>query len=132
MKAITLYHWSKKWPFFAKLNCFLFNCEISPKAKIGKKVRLCHNGRGLIIGGTTTIKDKSMIYPYCLFGNKNQGYPTIEENCKIYPKSIIIGDITIGKNSIIGAGTFVDKDIPPNSIVYNYKKLIIKKRNKIN
>ena len=45
-------------------------------------------------------------------------YPQIGNNVTIYPNAVIIGDIYIGDNSIIGAGSIVLTDIPPNSIAY--------------
>jgi serine acetyltransferase len=49
-----------------------------------------------------------------LFAN----YPVIGDNVTIYPNAVIIGNISIGDNSIIGAGSIVNSDIPPNSIAY--------------
>ncbi len=36
---------------------------------------------------------------------------------KIYTNSIVVGGITVGKDSIIGANSFVDFNVPPNSLV---------------
>lgn len=44
------------------------------------------------------------------------GTITINDNCNIGPNSIILPGVTIGSNSIIGAGSVVTKDVPPNSI----------------
>jgi serine O-acetyltransferase len=53
-------------------------------------------------------------------------YPTIEDNCIIYTGAKILGGITIGKNSIIGANTVVIKDVPENSVVVGVPGTIIK------
>lgn len=44
------------------------------------------------------------------------GKIVIEDNCNIGVNALILPDVTIGKNSIIAAGSVVTKDIPPNSI----------------
>ena len=41
----------------------------------------------------------------------------IKDNCNIGVNSIILPNVTIGENSMIGAGSIVTKDVPPNSIV---------------
>lgn len=41
----------------------------------------------------------------------------IEDNCFIGTKAIILPNVSIGKNSIIGTGSIVTKDVPPNSVV---------------
>lgn len=53
--------------------------------------------------------------------------PTIGKNVFIAPYAMILGGITIGDNCIIGANSFITKDVPPNKTVYNYKgELVIK------
>ena len=54
----------------------------------------------------------------------------IGNNVQIGSGVNIIGPITVGDNSIIGAGSLIDKDIPANSIAYNKRKTIIVKRKK--
>ena len=50
----------------------------------------------------------------------------IGDNVVIYPHSIIIGDIKIGNNVKIGAGSIVTKDVPDNCIVAGNPAQIIK------
>ena len=45
------------------------------------------------------------------------GKIVIEDNCFIGTKAIILPNVTIGKNSIVGAGSVVTKDVPPSSVV---------------
>lgn len=95
--------------------------------KKGYKPILRHGGLGVVIGEGVYIGKNVIINQNVTIGNKN-GCPIIQDNVRIFPNCIIIGKITIGKNSIIGAGTFIDQDIPPNSIVYNKKELVVKRR----
>ncbi len=95
-------------------------------AQLGRIFRYLTMAPARLSGGVV-IGDNVKIGSNCILGY-HKGYPKIGDNVTIFPNSIIIGNITIGKNSIIGAGTYVDKDVPPNSVVYNKKELIIKLR----
>lgn len=52
----------------------------------------------------------------------------IEDNCWIGSGVIILDGVTIGKGTVIGAGTLVTKNIPANSIVYDKRSKIERKR----
>jgi len=77
-----------------------YSIIINPKAQFGKNVTVYQN---------VTVGSKQ-------FG-LGAGVPTIMDNVIIYPGSIIIGNLTIGKNAIIGAGSVVLKDVKENTIV---------------
>ena len=53
---------------------------------------------------------------------------TVEDDCWIGSNVIILDGVTIGKSSVIGAGTVVTKDIPPGSIVVDKREKIIRSR----
>jgi len=84
-----------------------------------KRLRLVHpfnigiNGK-VILGQNITIY-RNVSIGSAQFGNR-EGAPTIEDNVIIYTSAIITGNIKIGKNSIIGGGSVVTKDIPSNEI----------------
>lgn len=79
---------------------------------------------GIVIGFNVKLGMYCTIYQNVTIGTKdtrnfrNAKYPRIGDNVTIYPNSVIIGDIEVGDNSIIGAGTILLKSVPPNSIVY--------------
>ncbi len=85
---------------------------------------------GVEIGDNVKIGAHTSIYSESTIDNK-RGKITIEKNAKIGTHSVIMPGITIGKNSIIGAFSFVNKDIPDNVIAYGVPVRIIKKENKI-
>lgn len=78
---------------------------------------------GIVIGVKVKMGMNCEIYQNVTIGTKetsdfkNGKYPEIGNNVIIYPNSLIIGDIKIGENSIIGAGSVVLNDVPPNSVV---------------
>lgn len=77
---------------------------------------------GIVIGMKVKMGMNCEIYQNVTIGTKetadfkNGKYPEIGNNVIIYPNSLIIGNIKIGDNSIIGAGSVVLSDVPPNSV----------------
>ena len=59
--------------------------------------------------------------------NDKTGRVILKENCKIGSHSTIMPGVTIGKNSIIGAHSFVNKDIPDNVIAYGVPAKVIRR-----
>ena len=122
----------KKMIFFSKLILRYLEkstgVELSFHAEIGE-IKIAH-GKNIVIGGNSKIGDNVTIYNGVTIGvsgklkteqngkvMQSNEYPTIEKNCIIYTGSKILGGITIGENSIIGANSVVISDIPRNSIV---------------
>ena len=111
---------------FKWIDHILFRNEISLKHRL--KINLSHEGLGTIINKHVKIGNNVKISNNVIIGGHKFKHPIIEDDVIINAYSIIIGGVTIGQGSIIGIGTFVNKDIPPNSIVYNKKELIIRER----
>lgn len=65
---------------------------------------------------------------------KDQGiireFVKIEDDCWIAANSVILAGVTIGRGTVIAAGSVVTKDVPPYSIVAGVPAKVIKKRNK--
>lgn len=66
----------------------------------------------IVIGSGSIVGKNLTIYQGCTIGNK-RGYPTFQDGVTIFPNSVVVGDITIGANAVIGANSFVDKSLPP-------------------
>lgn len=117
--------------FCRYLNRVMNSCFISPECHIPKSIILAH---GQVVIGSAKIGENVTIHQNTTLGSGpgmgSKGYPTIKDNVTIYANCMIIGKITIGKNSIIGAGTLINRDVPANKIVYN-KRVIVMKENKI-
>ncbi|MEW6423933.1 MAG: serine O-acetyltransferase [Bacillota bacterium] len=99
---------------------FLTQIEIHPGARIGEGFFIDH-GAGVVIGETTEIGDNVTIYQGVTLGGtgkeKGKRHPTIGNNVVISTGAKILGSITVGDNSKIGAGSVVLKNVPPNSTV---------------
>jgi serine O-acetyltransferase len=100
------------------LSLILTNIDIHPAATIGRRVFIDH-GFGIVIGETTIIEDDVLIYQGVTLGGvnleKGKRHPTIEKNCVIGSGAKILGDITIGQGSKIGANSVVVQDVPTHS-----------------
>jgi serine O-acetyltransferase len=106
--------------FFSSLNRLLTGIEIHPGAIIGRRMFIDH-GMGVVIGETAEIGDDVVIYQGVVLGGtsleKIKRHPTIGSGVVIGSGAKIIGNITIGDCSKIGAGSVVLKSAPPGSTV---------------
>ncbi len=83
---------------------------------------------GVVIGETAVIGDDVTIYHSVTLGgtgkSKGKRHPTIEDGVVIGTGAKVLGNIVIGKNSKIGAGAIVTKDVPENVTVINTNKIL--------
>ena len=97
------------------------SCYISPQAIIGKGIKIPHPV-GMVIGGASKIGVNVSIYQNVTIGSRRKGdfekglQPHIEEGVTCFSGCQVIGDVTIGKNSVIGAGSVVISSVPPNTV----------------
>ncbi len=116
--------WKRGFYLLAKIissfTRFTTGIDIHPAAVIGRRFFIDH-GTGVVIGESTEIGDDVSIYQGVTLGGtgKERGkrHPTIRNNVMISAGAIVLGSITIGENSKIGASSVVLKDVPPNSTV---------------
>jgi serine O-acetyltransferase len=94
--------------------------EIHPGAQIGRRCFIDH-GMGVVIGETTEIGDDVLLYQGVTLGGtgkeKGKRHPTIGNNVVIGTGAKILGNITIGHDTKIGAGSVVIRSVPDNSTV---------------
>lgn len=83
-------------------------------------------------GGDIIVYQHVTIGSNTLKGSKNYGAPTIEDGVLIGAGAKIIGNVTIGKNSRIGAGCVVTQSIPANSVVVMQPPRIMVKEGLVN
>ena len=116
--------WKYKLPIvpriLSQINRSLTGIEIHPGAKIGKKVFIDH-GMGVVIGETAEIGDNCLLYQGVTLGGtgKSHGkrHPTLKRNVVIGAGAKVLGSITIGANTRIGAGSVVVRSVASNSTV---------------
>jgi len=98
----------------------LTGIEIHPAAKIGHRLFIDH-GMGVVIGETSIVGDDVTLYQGVTLGGtgKEHGkrHPTLEDNVVVGGGAKILGNIIVGKNCRIGAGSVVLRNVPDNSTV---------------
>jgi serine O-acetyltransferase len=94
--------------------------EIHPGARIGRRVFIDH-GMGVVIGETAIVGDDVTLYQGVTLGGtgKEVGkrHPTLRNGVFVGNNANVLGNITIGENSRVGAGSVVVRDVPPDSTV---------------
>lgn len=81
---------------------------------------------GVNIEDDVQIGSHSSIYSISTIDNKN-GKVILKKNCKIGSHSVVMPGITVGENSVIGAFSFVNINIPDNVLAFGVPVKIIKK-----
>ena len=98
----------------------LTGIEIHPGAKIGRRLFIDH-GMGVVIGETSIVGDDVTLYQGVTLGGtgKEHGkrHPTLEDGVVVGGGARILGNIVVGKNCRIGAGSVVLRNVPENSTV---------------
>lgn len=116
--------YKRKFYFLARaisqISRFFTGIEIHPGAKIGRRFFIDH-GMGVVIGETCEIGNDVTIYQGVTLGGtgkeKGKRHPTLHDNVLVATGAKVLGSITIGENSKIGAGSVVLKEVPPNATV---------------
>ncbi len=103
---------------------------ISPEARIGKKVFIDH-GIGTVIGSTAIVEDNVTILHGVTLGSRKvtnkKRHPHIKYGALIGANAQILGPITIGKFSKVGAGAIVLSNVPSYSTVVGNPARLVKK-----
>jgi serine O-acetyltransferase len=94
--------------------------EIHPAARIGRGFFIDH-GTGVVVGETAEIGDNVTLYQGVTLGGTGfavgKRHPTVQDNVTIGSGAKLLGPITVGHGSKIGANSVVIHDVPPNSTV---------------
>jgi len=108
----------------------LTNIDIHPAATIGKRVFIDH-GTGVVIGETAIIEEDVLIYQGVTLGGVSlthgKRHPTIKKGAVIGAGAKILGNITIGEYSKIGANSVVVKEVPDNATAIGIPAHVIEK-----
>jgi len=106
--------------FLSQLSRFYTGVDIHPGARLGRRLFIDH-ATGVVIGETAIVGDDVTMYQGVTLGGtgKQHGkrHPTICNNVFIGNNANVLGNITVGENSRVGAGSVVLTDVPPNSTV---------------
>lgn len=114
---------------------YKYSCDITVESNIGDVI--FRHPLGIIVGGGAILKKGVIIHQNVTFGalrfdeKTRRGvmcHQLIGENTIICAGAKILGDVKIGRNCIIGANSVVTVDIPDNSTVVGYNRIIKKEK----
>jgi serine O-acetyltransferase len=123
--------WLRGWRLmarvFSQITRFWTGVEIHPGAVLGSRLMIDH-GMGVVIGETAVVGNDVTLYQGVTLGGTGSNgaardgvsrkrHPTLCDGVFVGNTANILGDITIGANSRVGAGSVVLRDVPPNSTV---------------
>jgi serine O-acetyltransferase len=128
-----LYRWG--WPLIPRVisqfGRFFTGIEIHPGATIGRRFFIDH-GSGVVIGETTEIGDDVLLYQGVTLGGtgneKGKRHPTIGNSVVIGTGAKVLGNIRIGDNVKVGAGSVVVHPVPDNSTVVGIPGRVVRIR----
>jgi serine O-acetyltransferase len=129
--------WGAGWlvaaRFLSHISRFLTGVEIHPAARIGPGVFIDH-GMGVVIGETAEVAENVTLYQGVTLGGtslrREKRHPTLESNVVVGTGAAVMGAITVGEGTRIGAGSVVVRDVPPNSVVVGVPGKVISRDGK--
>jgi serine O-acetyltransferase len=99
---------------------FFTGVDIHPAARLGRRLFIDH-ATGVVIGETAIVGNDVTMYQGVTLGGTGKGHgkrhPTICDGVFIGNNANVLGNICVGQNSRVGAGSVVLNDVPPNSTV---------------
>lgn len=115
----------------SNISRFFTGIEIHPAARIGRRFFIDH-GMGVVIGATTIIGNDVLLYQGVTLGGTGnehgKRHPTLGNNIVIGSGAKVLGNIEIGSNSRIGAGSVVVDSVPENSTVVGIPGRIVRQK----
>ncbi len=127
--------WNRGWRYSARLLAFASrvwsNIDIHPGATIGRRFFIDH-GAGVVIGETAEIGDDVTLYHGVTLGgtswNKGKRHPTLANGVMVGAGAKILGPITLGEQSRVGANSVVVRDVPGGQTVVGIPGKIVQVR----
>ena len=124
---LWLHNWRLTARVLSQSTRFWTGVEIHPAALLGRRLLIDH-GMGVVIGETAVVGDDVTLYQGVTLGgtgstidrsdpSRRKRHPTLCDGVFVGNSANVLGDITIGANSRVGAGSVVLRDVPPNSTV---------------
>lgn len=120
MKIFNAIFWLPRNIRGAAVLRLLYGCDIPKEANIDNSVEFPHHALGVVIAPNVIIEKNVVIQHYVTLGMNRQGKsPVIREGAYVGAGAIVLGNVEIGRNATIGAGTIVTKTVPANGVYIN-------------
>lgn len=111
LKPLYYYY---RWKYRSK--CVKYGCDIPSHVQIGAGLKIDHPF-GIVINSQAMIGENFNIKSGAVIGKNDKGVPRIGNNVTIGVNAVVIGNLTIEDDSIIGAGAIVVHNVPKSSVV---------------
>jgi serine O-acetyltransferase len=129
LAEVYLFFLRRKWRLPARFFGLLLACEI--RSEVPKRLFIPHPAGIVVANGARIGNDVALLQQVTLGCRSayadsvaNDGDPTLEVGVYVGPGAKILGQVTIGAWSIIGANAVVTENIPPYSVVVGYNKIL--------
>jgi serine O-acetyltransferase len=123
-------HWFTTARLISHFSRWLTGIEIHPGATIGRRVFIDH-GMGVVIGETSEIGDDVLLYQGVVLGGttheKKKRHPTLGNGVVVGAGAILLGDIFIGDEARVGAGSVVVTSLEPRTTAVGVPARVVKK-----
>jgi serine O-acetyltransferase len=117
---LWIWRWYLVARIYSQLVRSLTGVEIHPGATVGRRLFIDH-GMGVVIGETAVVGDDVLLYHGVTLGGTSsvpeRRHPTIGDRVTIGAGASVLGPVTIGNDSIVGANAVVVRDAPENSVL---------------
>ncbi|MFZ5579913.1 MAG: serine O-acetyltransferase [Pseudomonadota bacterium] len=125
--------WRRGWRFPARLlgslTRFMTNIDIHPGAVIGRRLFIDH-GAGVVIGETAVLGNDVTLYHGVTLGGtswrKGRRHPTLDDGVLVGAGAKVLGPITLGARSRVGANSVVVRDVPTERTVIGIPGRIVR------
>jgi len=116
---------------YKDITSFVYNFLVIIRRKdircaVPYSTRFNHGGIGVVIGNNTILGENCVIGSGVTIGSQGKRSPRIEDNCIICTHATIVGGISVGHHSVIGANALVIEDIPPFSVAVGVPARVVK------
>jgi serine O-acetyltransferase len=143
--ALLLYRlshalWNRRVPILplilTRLGQFLFAVDISPQARLGPAIVIVH-GFGLVIGSKVVIEGECALFHGVTLGDRSfkwlrperqEGHPYVGRNTMFSAGCKVLGPITIGSHSVVGANAVVIESVPEGCVAGGVPARILRQR----
>ncbi|SMG02989.1 Serine acetyltransferase [Burkholderia singularis] len=117
--AVLLQNWGAK----------IYNVDVHPAARIGKGLFVDH-AMGIVIGETAVVEDDVSIWHGVTLGSTfseaGDRHPKVRRGATLAAHALVLGNIEIGENAVIAAGSVVRQSIPANMVAAGIPAKVIK------
>lgn len=110
-----------------------FGMDLHPGAKFGRGIMIDH-ATGIVVGETAEVGDDCSLFHGVTLGGTGKAagdrHPKLEKRVTVGAHASVLGNITIGHDSKIGASASILHDLPPRSVVVGHKGQVLMRKKK--